>query len=252
MTKANRKSKSQKTSNNRVSKKPVGGKITRIPVRALALSKSFSDSEKELILNKINSILDGNRPINDAVRKSLIRTINTLSSNSNVGPTNLSDDVMSIRSAPHEIPAVALSGFQFLERRVRVTKLATSGTAAGGFYASLLPTDFSLYTTSLFRIKKITSWTASVNSGTDSQFAGLNTLEAQGSSGTEALPSWTEDFTRIGNGYAGVEVSYPMGDFLLFADTATAAIANHYTSLGGTGGVTGIPVVFDVIAEVCI
>jgi len=228
------------------------GKVTRVSVRRSALRSRFSDKERETLLTRIVSILDGDRPIQGAVRKCLANTIQTLSSNSNVGPTNSRDDVMSIRSAPHEIPAVALSGYQFLERRIRISKLAILGTAAGGFYASLIPTDFSNYTTAYFRIKRITSWTAPVNSGTESQFAGLNTVVATGAEGTEALPSWTEDYTRIGNGYAGIEVTYPMGDFLLFAETGTAVIANHYTSLGGTGGASGIPVVFDVIAEVLI
>lgn len=180
------------------------------------------------------------------VRKSLLRSIEYYN---DVGPTNLIDDVVSVKEAPFDIPPLALKGFQFLERRVRIYKSATFGTTAGGFNAILAASDLAGYSAGSFRIKRIVSWTAPTNAATESQFAGLLLAGSSGSDGTEALPTWVENFTRIGSGYAGLDVSYPLGDFLLFTNSATTTIATHFTGLGGAQGVSGIPVVFDVWLE---
>lgn len=168
---------------------------------------------------------------------------------SQVGPATREDDVLAIREAPMDIPPLALKGYQLLERTVRIDKLATGGGTAGGFYAILAASDLTPYSAGGFRVKKVTSWSAPCGNVTESQFAGLQVAGSYATSGTESLPTWVENWTRIGNGFAGVEVEWPMGDFLLFETSSTTTIATHYTALGGAGGVTGIPVVFDVIIE---
>lgn len=174
-----------------------------------------------------------------------------------IGMPGFSDCVTTQTEGPKDIPTVPLSGFQLIKRICYVAKLASSGTTAGGFFASLIPTDLGPFvgTAQFFRISKITSWTVpradgNVNQGT---FAGVSVPVSDQSQGTEGLPIWSENFTPVGQGFASIVTHFPLGDFPQYVDTnATALICNHYTSLGGTGGITGIPVIFHVEIETLI
>jgi len=162
--------------------------------------------------------------------------------------------------APNDIPTAPLSGLVPVQRTAYVEKLASSGTSAGGFYADLVSSDLGSWisnsTGKYFRVKSVTSWTVNRADGslTQGTFAGVNVPVQFGSSGTEILPAWSENFEPIGQGFAGIKTQFPLGDFPLYSGVSTdnTIICSHFTSLGGTGGVTGIPVVFHVIIETLI
>lgn len=187
---------------------------------------------------------------NPSIRRTLRRNLDYYTGA--VTTPSIDDDVVTVKEAPYDIPPLALKGSQIIERRVRIEKLANGGTTAGGFYAELTAADLKVYSTGGFRIKKLISWTAPVNNSTESQFAGLLISGSAGSQGTESLSTWSENWTRIGTGFAGLEASFPLGDFLLFVQSDTTVIATHFTGLGGSGGASGIPVVFDVWLETLI
>jgi len=159
--------------------------------------------------------------------------------------------------APNDIPTAALAGLTPIQRTAFIVKLASQGTTAGGFYADLVASDFEKWTSSqtgkYFRVKKITSWTVPKADGGVQQgtFAGVQIPVQFGSSGTEILPAWSENFEPIGQGFAGVVTQFPLGAYPLYSgvSTDTTIIASHFTALGGTGGVTGLPVVFHVVIE---
>jgi len=165
-----------------------------------------------------------------------------------------SDGVITFKEAPHDIPPMPLTGFTEVEYRVRITKLATQGSAAGGFYAALLSTDFAPWVGSssgLFRLKSLTSWTGArsdAGSSNNTQYHSSDILGQTGAEGTEILPSWVENWTSLGQGFAGVLSQFPMGSFPVMSSSGTATtVANLFATLGGAGGVSGIPIIMDVV-----
>lgn len=167
-----------------------------------------------------------------------------------IGMPGYSDSVVTQVEAPVDIPTLPLDGYQLVSRTCLVEKLASSGTTAGGFYASLIGTDLAPFTkNAYFRIKAVKSWTASLPNTVGSGFAGVSVPVSIASDGTEVMPMWSENWTPVGRGYAGIHTRYPLGDFPQVANTSTSIILNHFTALGGTGGVTGVPVVFHVDIE---
>lgn len=176
-----------------------------------------------------------------------------------LGVPTYSDDSTIQSEAPNDIPTAPLSGLVPIQRTAYIVKSATSGTTAGGFYASLLPTDLGPWLSAdssarYFRVKKVTSWTAPRADGslTQGTFAGVSVPVSFGSSGTEVLPTWSENWEPVGQGFAGIVTQFPLGAFPLYASTDTSSIVSHFTALGGTGGVTGITVVFHVVIETLI
>lgn len=159
--------------------------------------------------------------------------------------------------APNDIPTAPLSGLVPVQRTAYIVKTASLGTTAGGFYADLLSSDFTPWTSSAtgkyFRVKDVTSWTVNRSDGSLAQgtFAGVSVPVQFGSSGTEVLPTWSENWEPIGSGYAGIKTQFPLGAYPLYSGVSTdnTIILSHFTALGGTGGVTGVPVVFHVTIE---
>lgn len=173
-----------------------------------------------------------------------------------LGTPTYSDNATLQREASNDIPTVPLSSLVPIQRTAYIVKSATGGTAAGGFFVNLVPSDFDPWcsSTNVFRVKKIKSWTVTRPDGGANQasFAGVSVLTQSGSSGTEALPTWSENWEPVGQGFAGIETTFPLGAYPLYLTSENAVIATHYTSLGSTGGVTGIPVVFHVVIETLI
>jgi uncharacterized short protein YbdD (DUF466 family) len=171
-----------------------------------------------------------------------------------IGMPSYTDGVTNQYEAPPDVPTMPLDGYQLVHRMCLVTKLASSGTTAGGFYADLVATDLKNFTTNqYYRVRAVTSWTTSRgdNAG-NTAFAGVSVPVQYGTSGTEVLPIWSENRTPIGQGFAGIKTEFPLGDFPLYSEADTTIICSHFTSLGGTGGITGMPVVFAVEIEALI
>jgi len=175
-----------------------------------------------------------------------------------VGMPTYTDNATLQYEAGNDIPTVPLSGLVPVQRTAYIVKLASTGTTAGGFYCTLATGDFtpwvSVNSGYIFRIKQITSWTVPRIDGTANQssFAGVAVPAATGSAGTEVTPIWSENFEPVGQGFAGIVTKYPLGAYPLYQTTVGEVICSHYTSLGGTGGVTGVPVVFHVVIETLI
>jgi len=175
-----------------------------------------------------------------------------------VGMPSYTDNTTLQYEGPNDIPTVPLSGLVPIQRTAYIVKTATQGTAAGGFYATLTSNDLASWvstTASIFRVKSITSWTVNRTDGTLTQgtFAGVSVPVSSGSSGTEVTPIWSENFEPIGQGFASIVTKFPLGGYPLYSAAGTAeSICLHFTSLGGTGGVTGVPVVFHVTIETLI
>jgi len=175
-----------------------------------------------------------------------------------LGMPGYSESVTTQKEAPPDIPTVPLSNYQLVRRVCYIAKSATSGTAAGGFFSQLSDTDLTPFVSpssgTFFRISKVTSWTVPRADGTLTQgtFAGVAVPGSAGTNG-EIMPIWSENFTPVGQGFAGIVTQFPLGDFPLYTTSGAAVpILNHFTSLGGTGGVTGVPVVFHVEIETLI
>jgi len=159
---------------------------------------------------------------------------------------------------PNDIPTVPLSGLVPIQRTAYIVKTATQGTASGGYYTTLTSSEFTSWvstTNPIFRIKQITSWTVNRADGTIAQgtFAGVSVPASSGSAGTEVTPIWSENFEPVGQGFASIVTKFPLGAYPLYSASGTGEnICLHYTSLGGTGGISGIPVVFHVVIETLI
>jgi len=174
-----------------------------------------------------------------------------------IGMPTYTDNSTLQYEGPNDIPTAPLSGLVPIQRTAYIVKLASQGTTAGGFYVDLIASDFVPWTSSTtgkyFRVKDITSWTCNRADGalTQGTFAGVNVPVQFGSSGTEALPAWSENWEPIGQGFASIKTCFPLGAYPLFSgvSTDTTIICSHFTALGGTGGVTGVPVVFHVTIE---
>lgn len=167
-----------------------------------------------------------------------------------IGMPTFSDSVVIQTEAPKDIPTLPLDGYQLVQRTCLVEKLANSGTAAGGFYAVLTAADLLPFAKSTyFRVASVTSWTGTLYGNIGSGFAGVQVPGVGPSGGTEIMPIWSENWTPFGQGYPGITTRFPLGDFPQYATNDSTTILNHYTSLGGTGGVTNVPVIFHVTIE---
>lgn len=167
-----------------------------------------------------------------------------------IGMPSYADSVTRQKEAPADIPTLPLDSYQLVSRTCLVEKLASQGTTAGGFYANLIGTDLAPFMkTAYFRLKRVTSWTCNLPDKVGTGFAGVSVPVSIASDGTEVMPIWSENWTPIGRGYPGIVTEYPLGDFPQIANTSTSVILSHFSALGGTGGVTGIPVVFHVEVE---
>jgi hypothetical protein len=173
-----------------------------------------------------------------------------------LGMPTYTDNATLQAEASNDIPTVPLSGLVPIQRTAYIVKSATQGATAGGFFTTLVPGDFSPWCSqaNVFRVKKMTSWTVPrVDSGVNvASFAGVAVPASAGSAGTEVLPTWSENFEPVGQGFAGITTTFPLGAYPLYLTSDTTTICSHYTSLGGTGGVTGVPVVFHVVIETLI
>jgi len=201
---------------------------------------------------------DPTRKINTRVEAFVQRAIAQyeLAVKASIGMPTYSDDVTLQYEAPTDIPTAPLSGYQLIQRTAYIVKLATVGTTAGGFNAILSSTDLAPYVSSstgstFFRVKKVTSWTAPRADGslTQGTFAGVSVAPTTQSGGTEVMPTWYENWTPVGQGFAGIVTHFPLGDFPQLSSTSAETILTHFTALGGTGGVTGVPVIFHVQIE---
>jgi len=182
------------------------------------------------------------------------RQMDEIVSRASIGMPNYSDDTTLQYEASRDIPTLPLDGSQFVQRTCYVPKIANLGTAAGGFYAELKVSDLAPFVASgtPFRISEFTSWTGPLGSS-PAEFSGVSIAVQSGSQGTEVMPCWSENWTRIGEGYSGIRTVYPLGGFPLWVATqANEVIGTHFTSLGGTGGITGHPVIFHVVIEALI
>jgi len=172
-----------------------------------------------------------------------------------IGMPTYSDSVTLQYEAPKDIPTVPLDGYQLVQRVCYIPKNATLGTTAGGFYADLTTADLAPFVgvNKYFRIKRVTSWTVPRADGNVNQscFAGVSVPVSDGNpAGTEVLPIWSENWTPVGQGFAGIVTQYPLGDFPQVQTGGTnQTILSHFTALGGAGGVTGVPVVFHAEIE---
>lgn len=172
-----------------------------------------------------------------------------------IGMPTYSDSSTLQSEARADIPTLPLSTYQLIERTCLIEKLASLGTTAGGFYASLTAGDLGPFTgtNKLARVKSVTSWTVPKADGTgQTSFAGVSVPAATGSTGDNILPIWSENWTPIGQGFPGIKTLFPLGDFPLYSAVENTIIVNHFTALGGTNGPTGIPVVFHVVIETLI
>jgi len=171
-----------------------------------------------------------------------------------IGLPSYSEGVTLQYEAPKDVPTLPLDGYQLIQRMCLVHKLASSGTTAGGFYADLLASDLKNFTTNqYYRVKCVTSWTTSRGDNTgNTSFAGVSVPVQYGSSGTEVMPIWSENHTPIGQGFAGIRTMFPLGNYPLYSEADTTVICSHFTALGGTGGITGMPVTFIVEIEALI
>lgn len=172
-----------------------------------------------------------------------------------VGMPTYSDNATLQYEAPNDIPTIPLSGLVPIQRTAYIPKVATGGTTAGGFFATLATGDFTPWVSStsggIFRIKQITSWTVPRADGNILQgtFAGVAVPASSGAAGTEVTPIWSENWEPVGQGFAGIVTKYPLGAYPLYASGTAEVICTHYTSLGGVGGITNVPVIFHVVIE---
>jgi len=178
-----------------------------------------------------------------------------------LGVPTYTENVTLQYEAPNDIPTVPLSGIVPISRTAYIVKLAAEGSAAGGFFCKLTVADLSNWVSTYdaakyFRIKKLTSWTCPRQDGNVGQgtFAGVSIPVSASSTGTEVTPAWSENWEPVGQGFAGIVTKYPLGGYPLYSlvGDSSISICSHFTSLGGTGGVTGIPVVFHVEIETLI
>lgn len=197
--------------------------------------------------------------LSDPTRKPSVRVVEffnnavkqyDLAVRASIGMPTYSDSVTLQSEAPKDIPTLPLDGYQLVSRTCLVEKLASGGTTAGGFFATLVGTDLAPFTKNqFFRLKAVTSWTGTTYGSVGSSFAGVQVPAGVASDGTEVMPIWSENWTPVGQGFAGIRTMYPLGDYPQIGNSSAAIFLTHFTSLGGTGGVTGVPVIFHVEIE---
>jgi len=207
---------------------------------------------KETISGLIQRLSDPNRTTPIAVKRFVQRAINQYEQavKASIGMPGYSDSVVTQSEASHDIPTLPLSGYQLIHRWCLVEKLASSGTTAGGFYAELKSSDLAPFVQNqYFRVKSVKSWTCPRADSIAASFAGVSVPASGSAGGTEVMPIWSENWTPVGIGFAGIHTRYPLGDFPQSTTAEGTVILTHFTNLGGTGGVTGMPVVFHVEIE---
>lgn len=250
----------------RSKQRPSSSNARTPPRRKLALLDDFSTKRngglarmKEVLI-KLTAFLtsDPNRQASPRIIAFLKRAQHhyDLAVRASIGMPGFSDCVTTQHEGPRDIPTVPLSGYQLIKRVCYVPKLATSGSTSGGWFSPLIASDLSPFVgpNNFFRISKITSWTVPRADGNINQgsFAGVAVPASTETSGTEVTPIWSENWTPVGQGFASVVTNYPLGDFPQYQDSAISTICNHYTSLGNTGGISGVPVIFHVEIETLI
>jgi hypothetical protein len=99
----------------------------------------------------------------------------------------------------------------------------------------------------------VKSWTVPrFNSGASAaEFSAVSVPLQEGSNGTEVMPAWESNWTRVGSGFSGLITKFPLGDFPLFPTGGNSSILTHFIGDGYTGGdaTNFLSVVFDVILE---
>jgi len=151
-----------------------------------------------------------------------------------------SEQTTTMFEGPYDIPVANENGATPIERKVRIVKMASAGSATSGFYAQLKPSDFVDYVqlaTSGFKIKEITSWSTSSEEAI---------VAFQTTSNDELLGNSVSNWTRIGEGFCGIITKFPMGDWPLYLANETADIIGHNV------GANSQKVIFDVILELLI
>jgi len=249
--------KSQRASETQSKKKQT--KQSKSPQPLLRLSDTFVADRngglaemKERVQGLIRYVSDPNKRTPLAVVNFVKRAVEQYESavKASIGMPGYTDSVVTQTSAPPDIPTLPLSGYQLIHRWCLVEKLASSGTTAGGFYADLLPSDLIPFVKNLyFRVKSVKSWTCPRADSVAASFAGVSVPGTTATGGTEVMPIWSENWTPAGVGFSGIHTHYPLGDFPQSTTSDTNVILTHFTNLGGTGGVTGMPVVFHVEIE---
>jgi len=213
------------------------GGLSEMKGRLISLSKYLSDRNRQPSPRVVAFYNNAVKTYERAVK-------------ANLGMPTYSDSVTLQSEAPPDIPTLPLDGYQLLSRVCLVTKLASQGATAGGFFCNLIGSDLAPFVkTGYYRIKSVTSWTANLPDKVGTGFAGVSVPVGLATSGTEIMPIWSENWTPVGKGYAGIKTLYPLGDFPQVETTSTGVILTHFTSLGGVGGVAGVPVVFHVEIE---
>lgn len=227
--------------------------LTNVRPSQLALARmGGTDSLRRWIDDMIVYLSDRNRRVPKHVGEWVNRAIEFYedSLKASIGVPTYSDSVTLQNEAPPDIPTLPLDGYQLVSRVCLVEKLANSGTTAGGFYAVLTSSDLLPFAKSTYyRVKKVTSWTGTTPNSVGTSFAGVSVPGSGPSGGTEIMPIWSENWTPVGKGFAGIETHFPLGDFPQYATNDSTAILNHFTALGGTGGVANVPVIFHVTIE---
>jgi len=207
---------------------------------------------KETIEHLIRYLSDPTKKVPQAVGEFVNKAVSAYEKavKASVGMPTYSDSVTQQFEAPTDIPILPLAGYQLVQRTCLVNKLASLGNSGGGFYADLVVSDLAPFVkNSIFRVNKVTSWTGSIYGATGSQFAGVQVPVGLASGGTEVMPIWSENWTPVGQGFAGIVTRYPLGDFPQYASVDSNTILSHFTSLGGAGGVTNVPVIFHIVIE---
>jgi len=152
-----------------------------------------------------------------------------------------SEETTVMLEGPFDIPVVNEDGATPIQRKVRVVKSATAGSATSGYYAQLFPGDFVDYvqlSTSGFKVKEITSWSL----GSEEARVAFQTTSVD-----ELLGNSVSNYTRIGEGFCGVITKFPMGDLPLYLANETTSIIGH-----NVGSMAALKVVFDIILELLI
>lgn len=225
---------------------------------SLAIRNGGLPAMKERLLLLKQYLSDPNRQTSDAIRSFVNRAVVQYerAAKASIGMPTYADSVTRQFEAPKDIPTVPLDGYQLVQRTCAVEKLASLGATAGGFFAQLSSNDLAPFvgsTSKFYRIKKVTSWTVPRADGnlTQGTFAGVAVPQGVPGGGSSVTPIWSENWTPVGQGFAGVVTQYPLGDFPQYQADASPnnLVLNHYTALGGTGGVINVPVVFHVVIE---
>lgn len=209
----------------------------------------------QMIQNQMEEgIAQGRRPSAKLLQvlESWVQTYET-SVKASIGMPTTSESVTTQTEAGPDIPTLPIDSFQLIRRTCYIEKIANAGTTAGGFYAELKSNDLNVFlgTNKSFRINKVTSWTVARgdNQG-NATFAGVSVPAVNGSAESDSImPIWSENRTPVGIGFAGIVTHYPLGDFPLYTGTNQSLILTHFTALGGTGGIAGMPVVFHVVID---